>query len=428
MEKQTEPRRLSEPEPLQAPYFEHLDQLATTLSQKSQQQLVFSFREYNEFACTQCGLCCTLPWAINVSKAYYEQWNAHWNQHPDEKYHNPFIVLPNAKDHDFAAIRRQPNSHNCIFLTEDMRCTIHAELGEEALAKVCRRYPRTQKLLPAPYAVRYMLPSCEAVPPMYIAENEVFVHWEEDLNLPAGGFHANTPPGELVSPLMHRWIGIVLDVLADPHHSPLQSFARLSFALNYLQDLPLPRIDAQALRRIYRELLNHLQQPADIPLIPRSQHRQSIEWFLGLVGHRIAPIRAYYQGLLSGELPWPELAPDEQVLLNRFMASYLRRRLITMSYIDVFFGRINLYQQFFAMALFAQALQLFAIQARAASGGPLQPEHLYQATNQVESRMGQRRQWLKEQNISGLSPQECIDYAITSLSLDFGTTQWIVDD
>lgn len=246
--------------------------------------------------------------------------------------------------------------------------------------------------------------------------------------LAVDGFRSQTPPGELTSPLMYRWIGLVLDLLADPHHAPLQSFARLSFALQYLQDLPPERIDAASLRLIYRELRNHLQQPTDVPLVTRAQHRQSVEWFLGLVGHRVGPIRTYYHGLLAGDIPWPELAPDEQALLNRFMASYLRRRLITMSYVDVFFGLINLYQQFFAMALFAQALQLFAIQARAADGGVLKPEHLYLATNQVESKMGQRRQWLKEQNLVNLSPQECIDYALTTLSLDFGTPQWIMDD
>lgn len=91
---------------------------------------------HHRYECTGCGRCCRANWSILVeaaaepairnSRAYQEKTRAGYR---------PLKVVS-----ERLTISRDAEN-SCLFLTRDMICEIHAELGSEAKPIVCQTYP-----------------------------------------------------------------------------------------------------------------------------------------------------------------------------------------------------------------------------------------------------------------------------------------------
>ena len=95
--------------------------------------------------CGACKRCCCTGWKISVSKKeYYKLLTLDCSAKLADKIESCFVNPEFQSDECYKVIA--PNYlGNCPMLDENGLCMIHSELGETALASICKNYPRSFK-------------------------------------------------------------------------------------------------------------------------------------------------------------------------------------------------------------------------------------------------------------------------------------------
>jgi Fe-S-cluster containining protein len=92
--------------------------------------------DFQAFACTSCGLCCTRPWNIRIEPEVEEgiRGSEFYQRREREGY------LPIEVENGKSVARRQRNG-DCMFLAEELMCGLHSELGGQGKPVGCQLYP-----------------------------------------------------------------------------------------------------------------------------------------------------------------------------------------------------------------------------------------------------------------------------------------------
>lgn len=92
--------------------------------------------DHQAFACNACGLCCTRPWGVPVEPEVESGIRASAAVAERERQgYQPLLVVEGKM-----RACRQKNGH-CVFLTDEVMCSLHAELGERGKPIGCQFYP-----------------------------------------------------------------------------------------------------------------------------------------------------------------------------------------------------------------------------------------------------------------------------------------------
>lgn len=99
----------------------------------------FLIPPWQNFACTHCGTCCPGPGLRKVLVTQGER--ARIVQHDwSERVASPFVPLARAPNSPVMELATRADGA-CVFLDDDLRCSIHRELGYEAKPWMCRAFP-----------------------------------------------------------------------------------------------------------------------------------------------------------------------------------------------------------------------------------------------------------------------------------------------
>lgn len=99
---------------------------------------------YSDFKCKmgECRSCCCEGWTVSFSlEDYFRLSGEECSKELREKIDKGVRVALHPTPAEYAQIRHDYNG-NCPMRLADGRCGIHAEMGEGALAQVCKLYPR----------------------------------------------------------------------------------------------------------------------------------------------------------------------------------------------------------------------------------------------------------------------------------------------
>jgi hypothetical protein len=412
--------------PLKNPCFEQIAALIETFPEHPFETLVLTTADLERFNCSQCGVCCALPWRIHLSQRYYERWYTHFHNDPSGRFQRPFTKLEETTASNFADMRRQDNSNRCIFLEPDNRCYIHANYGEEALPDVCKRYPRVKLRHDNRYGSDYLLGSCQTAPSLLAGDGLVYYYFEPQphherslpLHLPEQYY-----AGELGKAQNYLWVALMLDVVQLAINTPLQRYASLHYSLEYLclQD-DLSALSSQHLQWLYREQIRRSSE-LSLAAAPLAEQKKALEWFFQLLEPSFLPLLDHARKIYHGQSPWPSFDQSERESLNAFLEQYLIRKLIAMPYKNPFYESISFAQKYFLLSLHLLMIQMMAHYYRSRTQLPLNLKHLSQAVNLVEGRYSQRRDWVEQQGITQLSSEDSLALMQTALSLNLGLMQ-----
>ncbi len=92
---------------------------------------------FQGFRCTSCGLCCTRPWGVPVDAAVEPGIRA--SAVYAEKQRQGYVPI-HLDDDGFTRVARSPKG-DCLFLEDDLRCSLHAELGPLGKPSGCQLFP-----------------------------------------------------------------------------------------------------------------------------------------------------------------------------------------------------------------------------------------------------------------------------------------------
>lgn len=120
-------------------------------------QPTLHFPPGQQYSCTECGKCCSVPWRIRLFQDEVDRIRGYecYKRLKREGYRPLKLV-----DEKFQINRR--SNHHCYFLAEDGLCDIHREHGVYSKPSVCQLYPFNLVLTPDGYYVS-MAFTCPAV-------------------------------------------------------------------------------------------------------------------------------------------------------------------------------------------------------------------------------------------------------------------------
>lgn len=402
---------------LKSPYFEHFERLIAKMQRQPQKVLQLESASFAAFACSVCGECCTLPWAIRVSKSYYERWNEVFSGDP--RFDSPFVLESSRHPSSWASIRRKENSSECIFLQADQSCYIHAHYGPEALSEVCREYPRARKHMGHQYQAAYLLSSCRDVPATLVEHPQIYYRLSEPESLALAARAGQPYPGRFQS---YLWLGLSLDVLnAEQPTTLLERWRELVLAWEWLDALGLEQVDLQHLGQVYHELMARLPFAG---LHPTSPERVQQAWQWGSSLLRLHPGCQNWLRTRPWERPtWEPLNAETRRLLDRYMQAYACNRLLALPYADNFIADLDLWQQCFLLSLQILALQELFLYYR--SQTPQEPveTQLGRALNFVGVRLEQTTSLDSFLHLSELDSSQCFEAMLTASALNFAQEQ-----
>lgn len=411
---------LARVEKLERPYFNALLACVQQLQAEPHLVLGLELESFERFQCTQCGDCCRLPWGIHVSRQYYEQWYPVFDQHPSGRFRRPFEQHEAPQDQSFASIRRQPGTATCIFLEPDNSCFVHTHYGEAALSQPCVKYPRMERDFGARYASRSLLHSCTAVPELLEAWPDLMARFTDsrDSDYQPRTFGSEHPDRFAT----YLWLGLALDLLESPQpETQIARWRMILPVLEWMDGIGFDQITVAQMEHIYADLKSRVMF-SDFAPAPEATQRQALDWSLSfLTAH--PGVHAWLTEIQTGAQPWPELEPFERELLDRQLGTYLRSRLLTLPYTDLFLGPLTLWQQVMVLGIQMLVMQWLALYYRRQSGASLTTDHLSRAVNALAYRFEQRSKLITDFRLNSLSPQQAYQALEVMQSLDFATPQ-----
>ena len=141
-------------------------------------------RYFRDFSCKMgaCRRSCCEGWPVTVSmKNYFTLLGLPCRQELRDRLDVGLRVLDHPTEEEYA--RFSPNwLGDCPMRMEDGRCSIHAELGEDALSDVCRLYPRGVRTFCGSLECS-LSNSCEGVAELLLREREPMTWSSESLPL-----------------------------------------------------------------------------------------------------------------------------------------------------------------------------------------------------------------------------------------------------
>lgn len=93
--------------------------------------------DFQAFACTGCGLCCTRPWNVTIEPEVED--GIRKSEFHERRVREGYLPLE-VQDGGRVVADRQSNS-DCMFLSENMLCGLHSELGSAGKPVGCQIYP-----------------------------------------------------------------------------------------------------------------------------------------------------------------------------------------------------------------------------------------------------------------------------------------------
>ncbi|MGV3523650.1 MAG: hypothetical protein ACO1RX_05465 [Candidatus Sericytochromatia bacterium] len=406
-------------EKLNPPYFAQFEALVAELQRYPEQRLHLELDIYQQFVCTQCGECCKLPWAIQLTQEYYERWYSVFDQHPSGRFHTPFLRTQEGRPENYAHMRRVPGSSHCIFLEADDTCFIHTEYGPDALSYVCKEYPRAHKRIGHQYRSRSLLHSCEAVPELLEHHEAIVYRFDSPQAIEplVTGYQAAGYPGRFET---YLWLGLALDLMGlEQPLSPVARWRLMLPVLEWMEGFGVESLTAEQLRWIYQEALSQAPFRGLEPSSLRDRERL-FNLSLRLFGQHPGLV-PWLRALLSGQRPWPLLDDTEQALLGLTLTRYLHSRLVALPYPDAFMGKLNLWQSCLMLSLQLTMLQWLALYYRDNSGAPLNQEQLNRALVFVGYRFEQRTVLVQELRLREMTFGDCLEAMQILLGLDLAS-------
>ncbi|WP_291572681.1 flagellin lysine-N-methylase [Clostridium sp. UBA4548] len=144
------------------------------------------------FSCigSQCEDTCCQEWGIDIDKNTYYTYKKSKNMLLNEKF-NSNIELNNksTNESNYAKIILDVNKM-CAFLNNDKLCSIHSELGHDALCYTCKIYPRIFNRVGDSYEESLFL-SCPEVARVALLNRDKMSFTEIDMNLTFQAFITN---------------------------------------------------------------------------------------------------------------------------------------------------------------------------------------------------------------------------------------------
>ncbi|MDX1971800.1 MAG: YkgJ family cysteine cluster protein [Candidatus Sumerlaeia bacterium] len=176
------------------------------------------------YECHGCGDCCQFPSPIFVSEAEAQSITAlPWAG--DSPLHGVQTVIPtrDAEKRPTHRLAKQAGSNRCIFLSQENRCRIHEEFGEQWKPAACRAFPRVAVPLAGEHFQHYSL-ACRCVrlrtfeewsTPLTTAESTPFLGHETELVLASGA--------RISAMAFRRWVAPFLNFFRSPMLTPVES-------------------------------------------------------------------------------------------------------------------------------------------------------------------------------------------------------------
>lgn len=379
--------------------------------------LTIEFQDYEAFECSLCAQCCTVPWQVVVSQAYYERWHYYLEQHPSEKLKSAFIVHQPDNQQAHAHLRKQPGTFRCVLLNDDNRCIMHQEFGPQAKPEGCQHYPRMETDMGGIIQGRHTMPSCRSIPLLWEAEPELVYHF-----VPRTLLSWSSPPTLKVVPgvrmdawAFNLWLGMMLDNLLR-QGSPLEHLVSMNYALLHLSEWNSPWVRENDLAPL-RERLALFIKGSPRPLLRLHQQSETRQWIQDFIGTvpLLEPMSEHYGTReLSGHSTF---SPKEQTLWWQFVRNYLIRKSIF--YPSWTTGQLSLFQEHYVWAILVVCLQMVVLYFRDTSAEKeLDMLQLRSAVNLIEARLAQNPGWFKEHEITQMSPEHCMEQLAILLSCD----------
>ena len=381
-------------------YAELLAELANELEARPDQRLELWWSEVETFACSRCGMGCRRPWQVQVSQSYVRQWAQPLSELTGLAVSEIFVPLPEADTQAWAHLGKKPGSEECVLLDAEGLCTLHRRWGASAKPEVCQYYPYTGLQSASAYNSPALALSCTRAARMLSEPQRLcfrFIPDQAGSRLQAVGL---TSERQLNRSAWLLWTGHLLDGLTMAGGFSAWLGSMLA-ALQRLLDLPF-------------ELLrpDDLEPLEPLPAAPALAPDARADLFAWLGRTVLGPGSG-----LEAILPWclrvaldqelPRLTPAESETLEGYLKAYWLRQLLLPAHL--LRGELNLVQQMLVTGIQGTLIRLWALYLRDLGGGPLSPEYLAEAANQVyllvvrDQVPGSQRSWRRLETDACLS-------------------------
>lgn len=364
-------------------YFRLFCDLAHELPQRRNQGLIFWWEDFEAFECSQCGNCCNRPWKIHVGQAELEQWGPAWEklmQRPlDQLVKIDMADLPSR----YAALAKQADGNSCVFLADDLRCRIHAELGETAKPHICRKYPITGARLDyGHFQSKGLAGSCVSVGKNLKLSKTLNYRWVQLEQ------RSPLPLLPIVSGKYLDWgawlclTGFQLDALLT-----IEQISHWLLVQGQLHGALLrgPEVLTEA---AFTQALQSFQAQSPVPALEPQALRPLLDWLIEQVLKRNPVLHPLIEWIKSWKdsSDWPTLNPDEKKAVNTYLQAWMQKELLLQSHLIQ--GHLGLLHQLLAWGLNLLLIQLWALYERSlhiggAQSGELQKTDLSRAQNQI---------------------------------------------
>ncbi|PIQ25800.1 hypothetical protein COW36_21915 [bacterium (Candidatus Blackallbacteria) CG17_big_fil_post_rev_8_21_14_2_50_48_46] len=389
--------------------------------------LALHFKEVDDFACSRCAQCCSLPWSVGASEAYIQRWKPVFEAHEDPRFHDIFEAqAPDSPSGHMAHLRKQAGSTRCVLLDQDNLCLAQKHFGKEAKPQACQLYPYLWQRVGGPLQISHLMQSCYLAPSYLLSAGELsyrLIPAEEAQS--AGGplFPLLVTSGLAFSrESLYLWLGFLLDHLLfeSEKRSPLQNLRGFTPVLRRLLSLASPEttsyvVSPAEIENLYQQDLTWLGQSSSaLPL----RQAYALEWFLVHMPRTVMgeSIHAFYTEVLQGKRQLPMLAEQEYALIKTFLHNYLARKLLSCH--QWFTQRVNFFQQYLLFAAFPTLIQAQLLAYRELRAVPIDARLLGQAVNLIEGQLLQSYLWLETHGFPQKSAEACLEEAEKLLSFD----------
>lgn len=381
------------------------------LRQNPDMAMTVEFQDYEAFKCSCCAQCCTIPWQVVVSKAYYERWQYYLEAHPSGCFQSAFVVHQPQNLPAYAYLRKQSDNQRCVLLTDDNLCIMHQEFGPTAKPEGCQRYPKADMDTGGLLQGRHTMPSCNSIPLLWEQEAELIYHY-----VPRTMLSWAKPSPLILLPAvrmdiwgLNLWMGLMLDNLLRPG-LPAQHLVAMNYVLLHLSEWSHPVVYETDIKHLQSRFHRFLESPSGRQ-VTCSEHPIDWQWLLGL--QLYPPMNDYYAHPDTRVLPL--LSTAEHELLQQFLRNYLLRKSIFYPFWTT--GQLTLFQEHYVWAIWVICLQLLALYFRQTNPRQtLDMDGLRRAVNLVEARLAQSTTWLNAHQIPQMSAMECLQQIAILLS------------
>lgn len=254
---------------------------------------------YPSFACKMgaCRSACCVGWPISFTvDDYFRLLGVECSPELRRKIDGGMHLAAHPTPEEYAQISPRYDGQ-CPMRMEDGRCAMHAELGEDALAAVCRLYPRGLREDDGLYECS-CANSCEAVPELLLHKLEpiAFIRRTMMVDMPAQGerMHQFDTAGRAQQ--IRLWLIAFVQNRAYPLAQRLLILGR---AMEAMEDAVSERDEA----RVERLLSGQERTPIPEPVQPGHDHLlfglQAAGRMLDILDERSTSIRDYGQAILA---------------------------------------------------------------------------------------------------------------------------------